>query len=124
MCGGICSSAKELGAKHIPVLFHCQYEISKATAAPLSSQERELKKATLKKGGNSKKAEKALEIYNLKKYGLEERKERNQEVSNLKKVYDFQTIEELIKKYDGRLHWGKFHTYSQNELKTLSLKPS
>ena len=32
LCGGIRSSAKELGATHIPELFHAQYEISKATA--------------------------------------------------------------------------------------------
>ena len=47
LCGGIRSSAKELGAKHIPELFHAQYEISKATAAPLASQEREFEKAVV-----------------------------------------------------------------------------
>jgi hypothetical protein len=38
LCGAIRSCAKTLGAKHIPELFHNQYEISKATSAPLASQ--------------------------------------------------------------------------------------
>ena len=96
LCGGIRSSAKELGAKHIPELFHSQYEISKATAAPLASQEREfekavveadekLKKTILKEGVDSEKAQEALKICNLRKLGLEKRKERNQKVKAAKK---------------------------------------
>jgi Family of unknown function (DUF6399) len=45
LCGAIRAVAKNLGAKHISELFHAQYEISKATAAPLASQERAAKKA-------------------------------------------------------------------------------
>jgi transposase len=40
LCGAIRSVTKGLGAEHISELFHAQYEISKATAAPLASQER------------------------------------------------------------------------------------
>lgn len=40
LCGAIRSCTKTLGATHIPELFHAQYEISKATSAPLASQER------------------------------------------------------------------------------------
>ena len=55
LCGAIRAVTKDLGAEHISELFHAQYEISKATSAPLASQERhaeiELKKAeeTIKK---------------------------------------------------------------------------
>jgi hypothetical protein len=45
LCGSIRAVTKDLGAKHIPELFHAQYEISKATSAPLASQERASKKA-------------------------------------------------------------------------------
>ena len=44
LCGGIRTCAKTLGAVHIPELFHAQYEISKATSAPLASQERRAEK--------------------------------------------------------------------------------
>jgi hypothetical protein len=40
LCGAICSLTKALGAEHISELFHAQHEISKATAAPLASQQR------------------------------------------------------------------------------------
>ena len=55
LCGAIRAVAKDLGAEPISELFHAQHEISKATSAPLASQERhagiELNKAeeTLKK---------------------------------------------------------------------------
>lgn len=45
LCGAIRAVTKDLGAKHISELFHAQHEISKATSAPLASQERHLKKA-------------------------------------------------------------------------------
>lgn len=40
LCGAIQAVTKDLGAQHISELFHAQHEISKATSAPLSSQER------------------------------------------------------------------------------------
>lgn len=40
LCGAIRSSTKAFGAAHSPDLFHAQHEISKATSASLSSQER------------------------------------------------------------------------------------
>lgn len=45
LCGAIRAVTKDLGAKHISELFHAQHEISKATSAPLASQERHSKKA-------------------------------------------------------------------------------
>jgi len=45
LCGAIRSVTKALGAEHISELFHAQYEISKATAAPLAAQERYSKQA-------------------------------------------------------------------------------
>jgi hypothetical protein len=45
LCGAIRSVTKDLGAQHISELFHAQHEISKATSAPLSSQERHAEKA-------------------------------------------------------------------------------
>ncbi len=45
LCGAIRAVTKDLGAVHISELFHGQYEISKATSAPLASQERASEKA-------------------------------------------------------------------------------
>lgn len=45
LCGAIRAVTKILGAKHISELFHAQHEISKATSAPLASQERYSEKA-------------------------------------------------------------------------------
>lgn len=97
LCGGIRSSAKEQGAQHIPELFHVQYEISKATAAPLSAQEREfekllaesedkLKKTIVKHGEKSKEAEQATIVRNLRKIGLDDRVKRKEKVRAAKKA--------------------------------------
>lgn len=113
LCGGIRSAAKKLGAEHIPELFHSQYEISKATAAPLDSQEREfekavveaevkLKKAVLKEGADSENAREALKICNLRKLGLEKRTERNQKVKVAKK--ELGKIHHPINMTTGKLH--------------------
>jgi hypothetical protein len=45
LCGAIRACTKDMGAIHIPELFHAQYEISKATSAALNSQERSAEKA-------------------------------------------------------------------------------
>lgn len=45
LCGAIRSVTKDLGAEHVSELFHAQYEISKATLAPLAAQERCAEKA-------------------------------------------------------------------------------
>jgi hypothetical protein len=45
LCGAIRAVTKDLGAQHISELFHAQHEISKATSAPLSSQERHAENA-------------------------------------------------------------------------------
>ena len=44
LCGAIRAVTKNLGAEHISELFHAQHEISKATSAPLASQERAFEK--------------------------------------------------------------------------------
>ena len=45
LCGAIRAVTKDLGAEHISELFHAQHEISKATSAPLGSQERHAENA-------------------------------------------------------------------------------
>lgn len=40
LCGALTSYTKDISAQHSPDLFHGQHELTKATAAPLSSQER------------------------------------------------------------------------------------
>lgn len=44
LCGALRSMTKSIGAEHSPDLFHGQYELSKATSAALSSQERAAEK--------------------------------------------------------------------------------
>jgi hypothetical protein len=44
LCGAIRACAKGFDAKHIPELFHVQYEICKAVSAPLGSQARAVEK--------------------------------------------------------------------------------
>jgi len=96
LCGGIRASAKQLGADHIPEIFHGQYEISKATAGALASQEREfarlaseaeekVQKAVQKGGEDSEKAQEAIKLCKLRKFGLEQRQERCKKVRNAKK---------------------------------------
>lgn len=96
LCGGIRACTKKMGATHIPELFHAQYEISKATAAALSSQERafaknlneseeKLKKVVTKYGEDSAQAEKAKGIRNLCQLAAESTKERSNKVKVAKK---------------------------------------
>ena len=96
LCGGIRAYAKEAGARHIPELFHAQYEISKATAAPLAAQEREFENALVeaeeklknleeKHGQVSEKAYEARILRNCKEIGLRERRERRQKVQAAKR---------------------------------------
>jgi hypothetical protein len=96
LCGGIRACAKELGATHIPEIFHAQYEISKATAGALASQEREFEtllsdaeekaqKAIKKHGEESTKAQDAIATRNLRKLGLKCRQERCKKVRAAKK---------------------------------------
>lgn len=96
LCSGIRASAKQLGATHIPEIFHAQYEVSKATAGALASQEREfkklaseseekMKKAVHKGREGSEKARKAIEMHKLRQLGLEQRQERCKKVRNAKK---------------------------------------
>jgi len=126
LCGGIRACTKELGAKHIPELFHAQQEITKATAGALASQEREfekaldeaeekLKKSTEKHGEGSEKVEKAKQTRNLKKLGLEWRKKRREAVQMAKKELGrihhpidistgkLQTAEIVKEKFDAQL---------------------
>jgi hypothetical protein len=96
LCGGIRSSAKQLGATHIPEIFHAQYEISKATTGALASQEREFEKlvseaeekfnkAVYKSGEDSEKSQEAARLCKLRKLGFEHRQERRKKVRNAKK---------------------------------------
>ena len=55
LCGAIRAVTNDLGAEHISELFHAQYEISKATSAPLASQERHAGSALNKAEENIKK---------------------------------------------------------------------
>ena len=55
LCGAIRAMTKDLGAEHISELFHAQYEISKATSAPLASQERHAENALHEAEENIKK---------------------------------------------------------------------
>jgi hypothetical protein len=77
----------ELKAEHSPDTFHVQQELSRATAGPLSAQEREfekgvekaeskLKKSIVKHGEFAEKTEEAKRELKLKKYGLEIRRTR------------------------------------------------
>ena len=50
LCGGIRACTNELGAQHIPELFHAQYEITKATAGALNAQKREFENASYTEG--------------------------------------------------------------------------
>jgi len=96
LCGGIRACAKEFGAVHSPDIFHSQQEITKATSAPLSSQEeafktaldeaeKKLQKAIKKHGENSQESEKARGVCNLRRIGYEARKERRRKVRAAKK---------------------------------------
>ena len=96
LCGGIRACAKKLGAVHSPDIFHGQQEITKATSAPLSSQEeafktalddaeKKLQKTVKKYGENSQKSEKARGVCNLRRIGYEARKERRRKVRAAKK---------------------------------------
>lgn len=93
---GICSCSKDLGAQHIPELFHAQHELTKATSAPLAAQEREFKtnlakteeklSKIIKK--HDEKSEKTLKIVatrNLSEHGHEIRKGRCIKVREAKK---------------------------------------
>ena len=97
LCGALTSYTKDIGAQHSPDLFHGQYELAKATAAPLASQERafekavneadaRVKKAIKKHGQSSVEAEKAIAEHKLRIFGLEERKKRKERVQEAKKT--------------------------------------
>jgi hypothetical protein len=96
LCGGIRACAKDLGATHIPEVFHAQYEITKATAGALASQEREserlvseaeekIEKAVKKQGKESEKAKEAVKVHSLRNIGLKWRQERRKKVKDAKK---------------------------------------
>lgn len=81
----------ELNAEHSPDLFHVQQELTRATAAPLSAQEKEfellaekanqqLDRAVQKHGTGSLKAIEAEYTHRCKNVGLEFRKRRRQNV--------------------------------------------
>lgn len=97
LCGALTSYAKDIDAQHSPDLFHGLYELSKATAAPLSSQERafekavneaeaEVQRAIKKHGETSEEAKRAIGKHNLRKHGLEERRNRNEKVKESKRA--------------------------------------
>lgn len=96
LCGGIRSCARGLGAVHSPDIFHSQQEITKATSAPLASQEeafktalddadKKLQKAIQKHGEHAEKSKQARIIRNLRGVGYEARKERRKKVRVAKK---------------------------------------
>jgi len=96
LCGGIRACAKELGAVHIPDIFHGQQEITKATSAPLFSQEKAFKtaldnsekkwqKVVKKHGENAHESQEVQGEFNLRKVGYEAAKERRNQVRAAKK---------------------------------------
>lgn len=96
LSGSLRAVAKEMGATHVPELFHAQYEISKATSAGLAAQERKmakeleqseaaLAKATKKYGEGSIQVKEATAKRNLKRWGHQYRKERSQRAKNARK---------------------------------------
>jgi uncharacterized protein DUF6399 len=126
LCGAITSYAKNIGASHSPDLFHGQYELSKATAGPLASQERsfeksleeadvKMKKVIKKHGESSEEARRASGMYNLRKHGLEERQKRTEKVRAAKRTFGeiyhpidmqsgkLQTAEGVKKKMDEQI---------------------
>ena len=83
LCGAIRCVTKELGAAHSPDLFHGQYEISKATSAALSSQERASEKAL--KEIEEQIVKNACRLSGKEKKGeIEKRKEREEKHSKIK----------------------------------------
>lgn len=123
LCGGIRACAKELGAVHIPDIFHGQQEITKATSAPLFSQEeafktalddaeKKLQRAVKKYGENSQESQKARGVCNLRRIGYEARKERRSKVRAAKK--ELGRIDHPINLETGKLQTSdeikeKFH---------------
>jgi hypothetical protein len=124
---GIRSCSEILGVRHVAELFHAQHELTKATSAPLSAQEREFEKSLseaeekLKKkieryGADSNEAQGARATRNLKHHGLEMRKERRQKVREAKKelgrIYHpinmktgkLQTVDEIKSGFDKQLN--------------------
>ncbi len=96
LCGGIRACAKGLEAVHSPDIFHAQQEITKATSAPLASQEeafrtafddadKKLQKAIEKHGEHAEKSKQARIMRNLRGIGYEARKERRKNVGVAKK---------------------------------------
>ena len=83
LCGAIRSTSKEIGAVHSSELFHAQYEISKATSAALSSQERAAKKAMQELEEEIVKS--GCQLSGKEKKGeIEKRKVRQEEYSKIK----------------------------------------
>jgi len=82
LCGAIRAVTKKLGAEHISELFHAQYEISKATSAPLASQERTSEKAL-------KDAEEKIQKLKEKPRRFE-KEERKKQVIELEEAESFQ----------------------------------
>lgn len=126
LCGALTAYTKDIGAQHSPDIFHGQYELGKATAAPLASQERafekavveadaEVKKIIKKYGESSEQAKKVIGKRNLRLLGLEERTRRKESVKEAKKalgeIYHpvdlkngkMQTIDAVKGMFDNRL---------------------
>lgn len=83
LCGSIRSCTKALGAEHIPELFHAQQELSRATSAPLASQERCAKKAL------DESEEKIKNILKQpRRLGIMESKMRKHEIKEAEKIRD------------------------------------
>jgi uncharacterized protein with PIN domain len=110
LCGAIRSVAKSYNAAHSPDLFHGQYEISKAVAGALVSQERSAEKAL-------KKAEEDLTkmTNNLIRIGIEEKakqkeqlKEANKEKETLKAEYEAKKTRRE-KTQDAKRRLGKIY---------------
>ncbi len=123
LCGGIRACAKKFGAVHSPDIFHGQQEITKATSAPLCSQEesfktaledaeKKLHKAIKKYGESSRESEKARGELNLRRIGYEAKKERRNKVRVAKK--ELGRIDHPINLETGKLQTSdevkkKFH---------------
>ena len=126
LCGAIRACAKEMGAEHIPELFHSQYEISKATSGALAAKEREsereleeseekLKRIEKRYGEDSDECVEAKRVRNLRKCRLEVKRERSKKVKEAKRrlgeidhpmdlrTGKLQTAEIIKQKFDEQL---------------------
>ncbi len=126
LCGAIRCASKEIGAVHSSELFHAQYEISKATSAALSSQERAAEKALQEIEEQIVKSECRLSGKE-KKGEIERRKERQEKYSKIKQKHQEtiarkESVQEAKKELGQIYHPLNLTTGAIQEPKTVEEK--